>query len=211
MSKYRSKKDALKSTPQQIRTQLSAQAAAILAEGIVLSSFKHRGLSGIEREEPVRRFLKTHLPGRFHVGQGAIASTTEMLAHQHDIIVADRDLCFMLLNTVSAQLLAIESVHVIVEVRSQISKLLDVATSMRNVRRLQPMVGLRQGADGSEMGSRCLPSRRLSCIRGQVARILRFNNSSEPTRSPQNLGVGWQSISSWCCPRNNEMILGVGI
>ena len=118
------------STPAQIRIQMHAQAAAILAEGVVLSSFKHRGLSGIEREEPVRRFLRTHLPGRFHVGQGSIASAATILPNQHDIIVADRDLCFMLLNTLNAQLLAIESVHLIVEVRSRLGELDDVAKSL---------------------------------------------------------------------------------
>lgn len=37
------------STPKQLLTQLHAHAAGILAEGVVLSSFKHKGLSGIER------------------------------------------------------------------------------------------------------------------------------------------------------------------
>ncbi len=142
------------STPSQIRTQLEAQAAAILAEGVVLSSFKHRGLSGIEREEPVRRFLRTHLPGRFHVGQGSIASAQTILPHQHDIIVADRDLCFMLLNTLSSQLMAIESVHLIVEVRSRLGELDDLAKSLSAVRSLNARQGLRQlGASGSETGS----------------------------------------------------------
>jgi hypothetical protein len=141
------------STPPRILGQLEASAAAILAEGVVLSSFAHRGLSGIEREEPVRRFLRTHLPGRFHVGQGAIASSQCMLEHQHDIIVADRDLCFMLLNTVSAQLLAIESIHAIVEVRSRDNGINGLAQCMRDVRALRAQQGLRQhGNLGSDIG-----------------------------------------------------------
>lgn len=141
------------STPKQLLTQLHAQAAAILAEGVVLSSFKHRGLSGIEREEPVRRFLRTHLPGRFHVGQGAIASAERILPHQHDIVVADRDLCFMLLNTLNAQLFTIESVHLIVEVRSRHGDLDDVARSLAAVRGLNATPGLRQlGNLGSDCG-----------------------------------------------------------
>jgi hypothetical protein len=141
------------STSAQVLLQMQAQAAAILAEGVVLSSFKHKGLSGIEREEPVRRFLRTHLPGRFHVGQGSIASAAEILPNQYDIIIADRDLCFMLLNTLSAQLLAIESVHLIVEVRSRLGELDDVAKSLCAVRKLNATQGLRQmGASGSEIG-----------------------------------------------------------
>lgn len=140
-------------TPARILSQLEAHAAAILAEGVVLSSFTHKGLSGIEREEPVRRFLRTHAPGRFHIGQGAIASSQCMLEHQHDIIIADRDLCFMLLNTVSAQLLAIESVHAIVEVRSRDNEIDGLAQSMRDVRALRANQGLRQmGNLGSDIG-----------------------------------------------------------
>jgi hypothetical protein len=141
------------STPARILNQLEAHAAGILAEGVVLSSFAHKGLSGIEREEPVRRFLRTHAPGRFHVGQGAIASSQCMLEHQHDIIIADRDLCFMLLNTVSAQLLAIESVHAVVEVRSRDNEIDGLAQALRDVRGLQANQGLRQlGVLGSDIG-----------------------------------------------------------
>ncbi len=141
------------STPKQLLAQLQAHAATILAEGVVLSSFKHKGLSGIEREEPVRRFLRSHLPGRFHVGQGAIASSETILEKQHDIIVADRDLSFMLLNTLSAQLVAIESVQLIVEVRSRGSEIETVADSLAAVRTLRPQRGVRQlGNLGSDIG-----------------------------------------------------------
>ncbi len=136
------------STADQILRQLQAQAAEILAEGVVLSSFKHKGLSGIEREEPVRRFLRTHLPGRFHIGQGAIASSEEILEQQHDIVIADRDACFLLLNTLSAQLFTIESVHLIVEVRSRANELKTVAKSLRAVRNLRPSVAIREGEKG---------------------------------------------------------------
>lgn len=140
-------------TPGRVLTQLKAHAAAMLAEGIVLSSFTHKGLAGIEREEPVRRFLRAHAPGRFHIGQGAIASSQLMLEHQHDIIIADRDLCFMLLNTINAQLLAIESVHAIVEVRSRDNEIESLAQSMRDVRALRTNQGLRQlGNLGSDIG-----------------------------------------------------------
>ena len=97
-------------------SRISAQAAAILAEGTVLASFQHKGIVGIEREQPIRRFLAAHLPGRFLVGQGSIASADVILKNQHDVIVADRDASFTLLNTVSAQLVPVESVHLIVEV-----------------------------------------------------------------------------------------------
>ncbi len=51
-------------TPELLTRQLEAQAAAILAEGVALSTFQHKGIVGVEREEPVRRFLRNHLPGR---------------------------------------------------------------------------------------------------------------------------------------------------
>ena len=49
-------------TPELLTRQLEAQAAAILAEGVALSTFQHKGIVGVEREEPVRRFLRNHLP-----------------------------------------------------------------------------------------------------------------------------------------------------
>jgi len=137
----------------QIKTQLGAQAAGILSEGLTLESFAHRGVRGIEREEPVRRFLRSHLPGRFHVGQGSVASSKVILDRQHDIVVADRDVCFILLNAVSAQLMIIESVHVIVEVRSRHSELAKVANSLRLVRQLEAEEGMLQlGNRGSAIG-----------------------------------------------------------
>ena len=121
----------------------------------------------MEREQPLRRFLGSHLPGRFHIGQGSIASTKRILPHQHDIIVADRDLSFTLLNTASSQLFPIESVHLIVEVRSRFSDLNDVAGSLAAVRSLKPIVGLRQlGNQGSETGSTAPPVQSIVVYQG---------------------------------------------
>jgi hypothetical protein len=146
------------STSKQILLQMRAQASGILAEGAVLSSFKHKGLSGTEREEPIRRFLRNHLPGRFHVGQGAIASAETILEGQRDIVVADRDSCFMLLNTGSAQLFPIETVHLIVEVRSVLGDIKGAAKSLRAVRGLRAVEGIQQfGARGSSEPSNTKP------------------------------------------------------
>lgn len=145
------------SAPPQILKQLKAHAAGILAEGIVLTSFAHRGIRGIAREHPIRRFLRDHLPGRFHVGQGSIASSKVMMGRQNDIIVADRDLCFMLLNTLDSQLFAIESVHLICEVRSRHSELHKVARSLRDVRNLNSGDGLRHEDSGSRVGATAKP------------------------------------------------------
>lgn len=154
-------------TPPQILAQMQAQSAAILAEGMVLTSFQHKGIAGIEREQPIRRFLAIHLPSRFLVGQGSIASADVILGNQHDIIVADRDSSFALLNTVSAQLLTIESVHLIVEVRTSFGELDGVGKSLRNVRGLRTAMGLRQlGKQGSEVGFTAPPVHSLVVYQG---------------------------------------------
>lgn len=174
-------------TAQQLLTQLHAHASGILAEGVVLSSFKHKGLSGIEREEPVRRFLCRHLPGRFHVGQGAVASSKTILGHQHDIIVADRDLCFMLLNTLNAQLLAIESVHLIVEVRSRDNEIDSVAKGFGVIRELRADQGLRQlGNLGSDIDVTAQPVHTILLYQGPknaptMIRKLKAVNSRQKT------------------------------
>jgi hypothetical protein len=142
----------------------------ILAEGVALASFKHKGLSGIEREEPVRRFLRFHLPGRFFVGQGSIASSECILEHQHDIIVADRDASFTLLNTLNAQLFAIESCHLIVEVRSRDNEIDSLGASFRAVRNLKSQEGLRQlgSAHGSDQGTTAPPVQTVVLYQGPV-------------------------------------------
>jgi hypothetical protein len=160
----------LQKTPEQIRAQFQAQAAAILAEGTVLGSFQHRGVAGIEREQPIRRFLSGHLPGRFLVGQGSIASAEVILPNQHDIIVADRDASFTLLNTVSAQLFPIESVHLVVEVRTNFGDLEGVAKSLRAVRNLRSSAGIRQlGGPGSDVGSTAPPVHTVVAYEGPKA------------------------------------------
>jgi hypothetical protein len=154
-------------TSQTILAQFQAQAAAILAEGMVLSSFQHSGIKGIEREQPIRRFLAKHLPNRYLVGQGSIASADEILKNQHDIIMADRDASFTLLNTVDAQLVPIEAVHLIVEVRSVFGDLDSVAKSLRAVRKLRTSQGLRQlGKQGSELGITAKPVQTLVVYEG---------------------------------------------
>ncbi len=155
------------STTKQLEIQLKAQAAGILAEGVVLSSFRHKGLSGIEREGPIRRFLETHLPPRFRVGQGAIASSAEILNHQHDIIIADQDLSFTLLSTVNAQLFPIESVQMIVEVRSRDNELDSLGRAFRSVRNLRANPGLRQlGSLGTDIGTTPPPVQTLILFKG---------------------------------------------
>jgi hypothetical protein len=146
---------------------MEAQVAGLLAEQRVLASFQHKGVSGIEREQPIRRFLENHLPSRFLVGQGSVASAETILETQHDIIVADRDSCFSLLNTVSAQLVAIESVHLIVEVRTNFGDITGVTDSLQAVRQLRPCVGIRQfGARGSETGQTAPPVQTLIVYEG---------------------------------------------
>jgi hypothetical protein len=55
----------------------------------------------------------------------------------------------MLLNTLNAQLLAIESVHLVVEVRSRGNDLKDVSKSLRAVRALKPSQGIRRSGTGA--------------------------------------------------------------
>lgn len=127
----------------QIRDQFQAQAAALLAQFERLANIRHRQLSGVEREGPVRDFLRTHLPGRFLVGAGSIASVYENPGGQHDIIIADSQHSMLLLAATSACLFAIESVHTEVEVKSGPDlALTDLATTLGRLRRLRPERGL---------------------------------------------------------------------
>jgi hypothetical protein len=123
----------------QIREQFQAQAAALLAQFERLANIRHRQLSGVEREGPVREFLRTHLPGRFLVATGSIASALENPGGQHDVVIADAQHSMLLLAATSACLFAIESVHAIVEVKSGPDlELPDIGKSLARLRTLRP-------------------------------------------------------------------------
>jgi hypothetical protein len=127
----------------QIRQQLQAQAAALLAQFERLANIRHRALSGAEREGPVREFLRSHLPGKFLVGTGSIASATNNPGSQHDVVIADAQHCLLLLAATSACLFPIESVHAVVEVRSGPGlDLSDMGKSLAKLRGLKAEVGL---------------------------------------------------------------------
>lgn len=127
----------------QIREQLQAQAAALLAQFERLANIRHRQLSGVEREGPVREFLQRHLPGRFLVGTGSIASATKNPGGQHDIVITDAQHSLLLLAATSACLFPIESVHAVVEVRSGPDlELPKLGKSLARLRALRPELGL---------------------------------------------------------------------
>jgi hypothetical protein len=127
----------------QIRQQFQAQAAALLAQFERLANIRHRQLSGVEREGPVREFLRSHLPGRFFVGTGSIASSHENPGGQHDIVIADAQHSMLLLAATSACLFPIESVHAVVEVRSGPDlDLAELGGSLARLRALRPELGL---------------------------------------------------------------------
>lgn len=127
----------------QIRNQFQAQAAALLAQFERLANIRHRQLSGVEREGPVREFLRSHLPGRFLVGTGSIASVHENPGGQHDIVIADAQHSLLLLAATSASLFAIESVHAVVEVRSGPDlELPEMGRSLARLRALRPQASV---------------------------------------------------------------------
>jgi hypothetical protein len=135
--------DQLPQTALQVRQQLQAQASAFLAQFERLANIRHRGVRGTEREGPVREFLQAHLPVRYSVGTGSIASATDNPGGQHDIVIADRQHSLLLLAATSASLFAIESVLAVVEVRSGPDlKLKKLGCSLQRLRSLRPERGL---------------------------------------------------------------------
>jgi hypothetical protein len=126
-----------------LRLQLQAQAVGMLAQFRCLESFRHKGIRGMEREEPVRSFLRAQLPGRFHVGAGAIVSSKDAPDAQHDIIVTDARHGLALLAAGFSGLWPIESVCAVVEVKSGPDLELDTVTSsLAKVRALVPTAGI---------------------------------------------------------------------
>jgi hypothetical protein len=99
----------------------------------------HAGDKGGNREEILRDFLSKHLPARYGVAKGEIATKAGQRSHSADIIIYDA-LDTPILYSESTAVLPIEGVYGIIEVKSRLSKteFLDAASKITEFKRLAP-------------------------------------------------------------------------
>lgn len=99
----------------------------------------HAADKGGNREEILRDFLTKHLPARYGVAKGEIATKSGQRSHSADIIIYDA-LSTPILYSESTAVLPIEGVYGIIEVKSRLSKteFLDAASKITEFKRLAP-------------------------------------------------------------------------
>ena len=100
--------------------------------------FKHRGLKGVEREGIVREFLTKYLPKVFGIATGEIVATDGTTSSQQDIIIYDSFRCPLLYNEKSTQVVYIEGVSVVIEVKSVLDSL-EIEKSIINISSVKKM------------------------------------------------------------------------
>lgn len=82
------------------------------------SQFNHKGLKGEDREDILKQFLKKYLTQRFGVSKGEIVSVDGQKSKQQDIVIYDLHGCPLLYNERNVQIIPIEGVYIVIEVKS---------------------------------------------------------------------------------------------
>jgi hypothetical protein len=113
--------------------------AALTAQAESAGIIQHAGDRGGAREEALRQFLGGHLPKKYGVTKGEVVTKDGQHSHSADVIVYDAVNC-PILYVGGTQVLPMEGVYGIIEVKSALSKaeFVDAATKIANFKRLAP-------------------------------------------------------------------------
>lgn len=100
---------------------------------------QHMGDRGGNREELLREFLRKHLPDKYGIAKGEILTSDGDHSHSADIIIYDAENCPVLYSE-STEILPVEGVYGIVEVKSRLSKneFISTARKIRAFKELAP-------------------------------------------------------------------------
>jgi len=114
--------------------------------------FHHTGTIGTERENPVQKFFKEHIPGKFTVCRGEAVDLHEKHSPQMDVIIFDSQNNYAFVSGDSL-LLPAEALLVSIEVKTkldkqEIEKALNSARKLRELRPFKkPLASLRSGGE----------------------------------------------------------------
>lgn len=93
---------------------------------------QHSGLKGDNRENIVKDFLEKYLHKRFGVVKGEIMATNGKTSKQQDVIIYDFGRCPLLYNEKEIQVLPVEGVYVVIEVKSTLDEK-ELIKSIKNI------------------------------------------------------------------------------
>lgn len=100
---------------------------------------RHAGDKGANREQILRKFLAKHLPRKYGVTRGELITGQGKHTHSVDIIIYDALNCPILYSG-DTEILPIEGVYGIIEVKSKLSKdeLLDAVKKIESFKKIAP-------------------------------------------------------------------------
>ena len=103
------------------------------------SHIEHQGIKGNYREELLKRYLRDLIPGKYSIGTGIIVDANQEQSKQQDFFIYDNINSPVFLKMEAAQVIPIESVYAVIEVKSVLSKpeLEKSAVNIRSVKRLE--------------------------------------------------------------------------
>lgn len=100
---------------------------------------QHRPSAGVNREDLVANFLRSHLPDRFGVSTGLIISHDGIFSNEADLVVFDKPNNSPLYPDVQKKLWPVEALYALIEVKTQLNPrdLTDAISKCRKFKKLQ--------------------------------------------------------------------------
>ena len=95
-------------------------------------NIQHRTLKGDNREQVIRSFLERYIPKRFGIIKGEIVAVNGKTSKQQDVIIYDSTICPLLYNEEGIQVLPIEGVYTVIEVKSVLDEQ-ELINSIKNI------------------------------------------------------------------------------
>lgn len=111
----------------------------------ISSKIKHNGVKGSMREDKLKKSLSQLFPEKYAIGSGVIVDATETQSNQQDFIIYDNFNSPKFLDTISIQVIPIESVYATIEVKStltiaELEKSINNIRSVKKLERTEPLV-----------------------------------------------------------------------
>lgn len=103
------------------------------------SQIEHRGIKGNYREELLKRYLRELIPSKYSIGTGVIVDANQSQSRQQDFFIYDNGNSPVFLKMEAAQVIPVESVYAVIEVKSVLTKaeLEKSIINIRSVKRLE--------------------------------------------------------------------------
>lgn len=99
----------------------------------ITSRINHNGEKGAARETVLQNYLRTYIPDKYSFSKGTLIDCNDNQSKQVDIIIHDKYTTPYLVDMESTNVIPIESVYAVIEVKSTLTKE-ELRKSTQNIR-----------------------------------------------------------------------------